>query len=117
MSFPYLPVSNSIQDVWLFTVSWSLIFTLPLYLAVFTWMFTKSAKLLPILAVLLVIAAISIFVGGSIAGVALALIYNTGKFAMSSWIPPLWGLIQAGILLLGIFPAILLEFAMRSAKL
>ncbi|KAL9559546.1 hypothetical protein MBANPS3_000372 [Mucor bainieri] len=50
--------------------------------------------------------SIASFVIGSIMGVALAFVYNSGFFVMSTWIPFLWALIHILVVLVGSYSTI-----------
>ncbi|CAG8487343.1 2386_t:CDS:2 [Diversispora eburnea] len=50
-----------------------------------------------------IVALLTGLVGGTIVGFLLASLYKSGNFEMSVWVPFLWGLIQAFLLLLGCF--------------
>ncbi|ORZ09903.1 hypothetical protein BCR42DRAFT_334411 [Absidia repens] len=45
--------------------------------------------------------ALTSFIIGSIIGVALAFVYNTGFFVMNTWIPFLWALIHILVVVVG----------------
>ncbi|KAI8646703.1 hypothetical protein BD408DRAFT_336354 [Parasitella parasitica] len=50
--------------------------------------------------------SIASFVIGSIMGVALAFVYNSGFFVMSTWIPFLWALIHILVVVVGSYSTI-----------
>ncbi|RIA96914.1 hypothetical protein C1645_814756 [Glomus cerebriforme] len=52
------------------------------------------------------VALLTGFVSGTTVGLVLAAIYTFGSFNLSVWIPFLWGLIQALILLMGCYSTI-----------
>ncbi|CAG8656706.1 8893_t:CDS:2, partial [Funneliformis mosseae] len=54
----------------------------------------------------IVVALLTGFVEGTAFGLVLAVIYLYGDFGMTLWIPFLWGLIQALILLMGCYSTI-----------
>ncbi|CEG64087.1 hypothetical protein RMATCC62417_01123 [Rhizopus microsporus] len=103
-----------INDIWRFTMIWSLLFSLVVYLPAGVWafmMFAKSRTLnwytLMMIPFLFVIGgAIASFVIGSIIGVAIAIVYNAGFFVMSTWIPFLWALIHILIVIIGSYSTI-----------
>ncbi|KAI9026642.1 hypothetical protein CLU79DRAFT_742723 [Phycomyces nitens] len=93
---------------------WSIIFSLVVYLPAGIWAFTTFAKsrtfkwntLITIPLIFVFAGSLSSFVIGSIMGVALAFVYNSGFFVMSSWIPFLWGLIHVLVVLVGSYSTI-----------
>ncbi|GAN11446.1 conserved hypothetical protein [Mucor ambiguus] len=122
-----------LQDIWRFTVIWSLLFSLAVYLpagkkaervfdAVCThqpvvtgiWAFIMLARsrtlkwyvLVMIPFIFVLGGSIASFVIGSIMGVALAFVYNSGFFVMSTWIPFLWALIHILVVLVGSYSTI-----------
>ncbi|KAG9072297.1 hypothetical protein KI688_000066 [Linnemannia hyalina] len=43
---------------------------------------------------------------GSLVGLAIAAIYNAGAYRMSTWVPMLWGLIQALVVIMGSYSTV-----------
>ncbi|KAG2202849.1 hypothetical protein INT46_001692 [Mucor plumbeus] len=103
-----------LQDIWRFTMIWSVLFSLAIYLPAGIWAFIMLAKsrtlkwyvLIMIPLIFVVGGSIASFVIGSIMGVALAFVYNSGFFVMSTWIPFLWALIHILIVLVGSYSTI-----------
>ncbi|KAL1928010.1 hypothetical protein VTP01DRAFT_3415 [Rhizomucor pusillus] len=103
-----------LRDIWKFTVIWSVIFGLAVYLPAGMWAFLMFAKartlrwytLIMIPFIFVVAGSLASFVTGSIIGVALALVYNSGFFVMSTWIPFLWSLIQILVVMAGSYSTI-----------
>ncbi|KAI7872986.1 hypothetical protein BDF14DRAFT_1716332 [Spinellus fusiger] len=101
-------------NIWRFTMIWSVLFSLIVYLPAGLWAFATLAKsrtfswniLLWIPIVFVITGSIASFVVGSILGVALAFVYNAGFFVMSSWIPFLWGLIHVLAVVIGSYSTI-----------
>ncbi|KAI8370420.1 uncharacterized protein BYT42DRAFT_582332 [Radiomyces spectabilis] len=103
-----------ISDIWRFTMIWSVIFSLVVYLPAGIWAFITLAKsrtlqwyILMLVPFIFVFAgSLASFVIGSIMGVALALVYNAGFFVMSTWIPFLWALIHILVVMVGSYSTI-----------
>ncbi|KAF1802649.1 hypothetical protein FB192DRAFT_1379136 [Mucor lusitanicus] len=103
-----------LQDIWRFTMIWSLLFSLAIYLPAGIWAFIMLAKsrtlkwyvLVMIPFIFVLGGSIASFVIGSIMGVALAFVYNSGFFVMSTWIPFLWALIHILVVLVGSYSTI-----------
>jgi hypothetical protein len=84
-------------DIWRFTLYWTLILSMAFHLAAATWACIMNRKLLSgiwIFSTYFILAGIQAFASGSITGLILAAIYKSGMFAMSTWIPFVWGMIQ-----------------------
>ncbi|KAI8347312.1 hypothetical protein BD560DRAFT_411031 [Blakeslea trispora] len=102
------------SDIWRFTTVWCLFFSLVIYLPAGIWAFLMLAKsrtlkwyvLMVIPFIFVLGGCIASFVTGSIIGVALAFIYNSGFFVMSTWIPFLWALIHILIVIIGSYSTI-----------
>ncbi|KAL7315926.1 hypothetical protein PS15m_005086 [Mucor circinelloides] len=103
-----------LKDIWRFTMIWSLLFSLAIYLPAGIWAFIMLAKsrtlkwyvLVTIPFIFVLGGSIASFVIGSIMGVALAFVYNSGFFVMSTWIPFLWALIHILVVLVGSYSTI-----------
>ncbi|CDS05291.1 hypothetical protein LRAMOSA07820 [Lichtheimia ramosa] len=103
-----------LNDIWRYTVLWSIIFALVVYLPAGMWAFITLAKtktfrwyILMIVPFIFVLGgSLASFVTGSIIGVALAVIYNSGFFVMSTWIPFLWALTHILVVLVGSYSTI-----------
>ncbi|KAI9224065.1 hypothetical protein BC828DRAFT_374424 [Blastocladiella britannica] len=93
------------QDIWHYTVLWSLIFYAAAYGLAATWGFMVFVRTTPTLAWILpvVFLAVAGAVGmltGTVFGLVLAAVYNAGNFKMSTWTPLLWSLLQMLITLI-----------------
>ncbi|RHZ84747.1 hypothetical protein Glove_77g27 [Diversispora epigaea] len=110
----YWPINTEIEkiyltdptDIWKFTVLWTIIFFTIIYslAGLLAWAVFRKYRwsfLIPISFV--IVALLTGLVGGTIVGFLLKSLYRSGNFDMSVWIPFLWGLIQAFLLLLGCF--------------
>ncbi|PKK69227.1 hypothetical protein RhiirC2_661654, partial [Rhizophagus irregularis] len=96
-------------EIWLFTVLWTIIFFTVIYglAGIWAWFVFHKYRwsfLVPIGFV--TVALLTGFVSGTTVGLVLAAIYTFGSFKISVWIPFLWGLIQALILLMGCYSTI-----------
>ncbi|RIB04213.1 hypothetical protein C2G38_2008475, partial [Gigaspora rosea] len=104
----YWPFDNAnylyqANDIWRFTTIWTLIFFTSIYgfAGLWTWIVFRKYRwsfLIPIGFV--IIALLTGFINSVIIGYILAGAYNIGELPMSVWIPFLWGLIQAFLLLI-----------------
>ncbi|CAG8538862.1 17466_t:CDS:2, partial [Acaulospora morrowiae] len=109
----YWPINNAKsynlshpKDIWKFTVIWSLIFFTIIYslAGILAWSVFRKYRwsfLIPVGFV--TVALLTGLVGGTVVGFILAALYISGEFEISVWIPFLWGLIQAFLVLLGCF--------------
>jgi hypothetical protein len=95
------------KEVWRFTVLWTLIFfgvvhiSASLYTA---FKMRRAWKLLWIFPMFwAVIAGIQAFLVGSICGGLLGVIYSTAEAQVSTWIPCVWGLMIALVMVLKLF--------------
>ncbi|KAF9947237.1 hypothetical protein BGZ72_010753 [Mortierella alpina] len=116
----YWPVTDPIghgefvfypKDIWRFTTFWTLIFIVTIYTMAGLWACLvfgrkhyKWAILLPIL--FMITGAFIAFLSGSLVGLAIAAIYNAGAYRMSTWVPFLWGLIQALVVIMGSYSTV-----------
>ncbi|OAQ26072.1 hypothetical protein K457DRAFT_1778583 [Linnemannia elongata AG-77] len=96
---------------WPFTTYWTLIFIVSIYTMAGLWAFIvfsrrryKWAILLPVF--FFVTGAFIAFLSGSLVGLAIAAIYNAGAYRMSTWVPMLWGLIQALVVIMGSYSTV-----------
>jgi hypothetical protein len=103
----------SLSDIWRFTVLWCCLLAIPVYVMVGAWavlMFDKKSTFMGyyvLVVVLVALAASAAFIGGSIVGISLGLIYRFGCFSMSTYVPLLWGVIQVLILVVGSYSSII----------
>ncbi|KAK9237441.1 hypothetical protein V1525DRAFT_377268 [Lipomyces kononenkoae] len=83
-------------DIWMFTLFWTLILYGAAHLAAGVWaaLMNRRFKAGLIIAVYLFVGLIEAFVSASIIGAILGLVYSAGSFAMSTWIPFIWAVIQ-----------------------
>ncbi|RIB04198.1 hypothetical protein C2G38_2121211 [Gigaspora rosea] len=94
------------SDIRWYTTIWTIIFFMIIYgfAGIFACIvFHKYRWSFLILVGFLFVALITGFVGGTIIGYVLAALYSSGDFPMSVWIPFIWGLIQAFLVLLRCF--------------
>ncbi|GMK56577.1 hypothetical protein CspeluHIS016_0304170 [Cutaneotrichosporon spelunceum] len=129
----FLPDATSI---WKFTFYWTLILMSATFeacaaLAVFAQLLSRSAarrrdaaanagrrskfrlrRRSPLYFLLLIpiaMGAIATFVSlvsGTVVGFALAAVYNAGGFAMSTWVPFMWGMIQVVVLIIASYSSL-----------
>ncbi|KAF2201728.1 hypothetical protein GQ43DRAFT_455588 [Delitschia confertaspora ATCC 74209] len=94
-------------DIWRFTVLWTLLAFGAIHIVVALWACIvqwRSWKLIWVVPVLYtVIGGIEGVVAGSIVGGLLGGVYNAGYFRMSTWIPFVWALVNALVLILSSF--------------
>jgi hypothetical protein len=95
------------KDVWQFTVLWTLVFFGVVHITASSYTAIKMRrawKLLWIFPVFWGVAAgLQAFLVGSICGGLLGLIYSTAEAKVSTWVPCVWGLIIALVMVLKIF--------------
>ncbi|KAL7414304.1 hypothetical protein BDY24DRAFT_440749 [Mrakia frigida] len=94
------------EDMWRFTVLWTLIFIGLIHLVggtIACLVFFHKHPLLAASAPFIATAygLIIAFISSAMVGVALAAVYNAAHFNMATWVPFLWGLVQALVLVLG----------------
>jgi len=99
----YLYYSN---DVWRFTLYWTLICYSITFLLTGTWAFIVFSKKSVLLAALIPLsfgffAGLFGLIGSSIIGFVLAAVYSVGYFSMSTWVPFLWALVQTMVAIMG----------------
>ncbi|KAI8097213.1 uncharacterized protein BX664DRAFT_325823 [Halteromyces radiatus] len=98
-----------LNDIWKFTMIWSVLLSLVVYIPAGLLAFSTLAKsrTLPWYILILIPfifafgGALASFIIGGIVGVALAFVYTTGFFVMSTWIPFLWALIHILVVVVG----------------
>ncbi|KAK9246031.1 hypothetical protein V1506DRAFT_536521 [Lipomyces tetrasporus] len=83
-------------DIWRFTLFWTLILYSAVHAVAGLWAALMNRRLKSglIIAVYLFIGGIEAFISGSIIGAILGLIYSSGSFTMSTWIPFIWAVVQ-----------------------
>lgn len=84
-------------DIWRFTLFWTLILYMVFHLVAATWACIMRRKVFGsiwIVGTYVLLGGIQAFASGSITGLLLAAIYQSGMFEMSTWIPFVWGMIQ-----------------------
>ncbi|OCK76534.1 hypothetical protein K432DRAFT_360214 [Lepidopterella palustris CBS 459.81] len=101
------------SDIWRFTLLWTLLFYAAVHLAVAGWACViqwrnwKTVWVVP--ALFAVVGGIEGVIAGSVVGglltwcCRLSGVYNAGYFKMSTWIPFVWGLINALVLIISSF--------------
>ncbi|KAJ5660191.1 hypothetical protein N7507_006642 [Penicillium longicatenatum] len=95
-------------DIWRFTLYWTLIFYGVTHLvvagcAILTHFRNWSVIwLVPLLYG--VVAGLEALLSGSIVGVVLGSLYESGNFRMSTWVPMIWGGVNVMVLILTSFP-------------
>ncbi|KAF1809177.1 hypothetical protein P152DRAFT_171866 [Eremomyces bilateralis CBS 781.70] len=95
------------QDIWRFTLLWTILFYAAVHLATSGYAVLVQLKnwkvvwVVPV--VYFVVGGIEAFIAGSIVGGLLGAIYNAGFFRMSTWIPFVWAFINTLILILSSF--------------
>ncbi|KZT53395.1 hypothetical protein CALCODRAFT_51664 [Calocera cornea HHB12733] len=99
----YLYYSN---DVWRFTLYWTLICYSITFLLTGTWAFIVFSKKSVLLAAVIPLtfgffACLVALIGASIIGFVLAAVYSVGYFSMSTWVPFLWALVQTMVAIMG----------------
>ncbi|KFH48951.1 hypothetical protein ACRE_000880 [Hapsidospora chrysogenum ATCC 11550] len=99
-----------IDDVWRFTMIWTIIFYALFHLAAVIiatfahgWGISSWKYFWGVPAVYLVIAAIEAVLSGSIVGVMLGAVYNAGYYEMNTWIPCTWAGISVLVLIISSF--------------
>ncbi|KAF2400800.1 hypothetical protein EJ06DRAFT_529896 [Trichodelitschia bisporula] len=94
-------------DIWRFTVLWTLLFfgathiAASLYAVLVQLRNWKLVWIVPV--VFAVVGGAEAFVAGSVVGGLLGGVYNGGQFRMSTWIPFVWGAVNALVVVLGGF--------------
>ncbi|KAL1955091.1 hypothetical protein VTO42DRAFT_9025 [Malbranchea cinnamomea] len=96
-----------IEDIVKFTVLWTLILYSGAHLVaalcavIMQWRNLKLLWAVPV--VYMVVAALEAMLAGSVVGIVLGVIYEAGKFKMSTWIPFVWGCVNTLVLILSSF--------------
>ncbi|KAF2112598.1 hypothetical protein BDV96DRAFT_579993 [Lophiotrema nucula] len=109
-----LPISQSQPfylyhpyDIWRFTLIWTLLFFGTLHMVVALWACIvqwRNWKLIWIVPIFYAaMAGIEAVIAGSIVGGLLGGVYQSGYFKMSTWIPFVWALANALVLILSSF--------------
>ncbi|KAJ5187105.1 Integral membrane protein [Penicillium cf. viridicatum] len=96
------------KDIWRFTLFWTLIFYGATHLtvagcAVLTH-FRNWNVIWIVPLVYSFIAALESLLAGSIIGVVLGAVYESGNFRMSTWLPMIWGGVNVMVLIVTSFP-------------
>ncbi|KAI9902549.1 hypothetical protein N3K66_001901 [Trichothecium roseum] len=99
-----------IEDVWRFTVMWTLILYALFHLAAVLIAFFTHGKrvsswkyLWAVPVVYLIIAGLEAILAGSIVGIMLGAVYRAGYYEMNTWIPCVWATISLLILVISSF--------------
>jgi len=94
-------------DIWRFTTLWTLLFYAAVHFVVAGWacgVQWRNWKVVWVVPVIYaVLGGIEGVVAGSVIGGLLGGVYNAGYFRMSTWIPFVWALINALVLILSSF--------------
>ncbi|KAJ5777165.1 hypothetical protein N7520_000411 [Penicillium odoratum] len=95
-------------DIWRFTLYWTLIFYGVTHLTVAGCVTLTHCRnwsvvwLVPLLYA--VVSGLEALLAGSIVGVVLGQIYDSGNFRMSTWVPMIWAGVNVMVLILTSFP-------------
>ncbi|KLO08045.1 hypothetical protein SCHPADRAFT_908917 [Schizopora paradoxa] len=68
---------------------------------------TRAVFALIVLVVYLVSGLLGSVVGSAVIGYLLAALFKAGKYDMTTWIPPIFALVQALVCLLGVYPSVI----------
>jgi len=95
------------NDIWRFTMLWTLMFFVAIHISaaawacVIQWRNWRLIWIAPI--VFVVVGGAQGFIAGSVVGGLLGGVYQAGYFKMSTWIPFVWALVNALVLILSSF--------------
>ncbi|CEL00852.1 hypothetical protein BJX65DRAFT_282703 [Aspergillus insuetus] len=96
------------QDIWRFTLYWTLIFYMSCYLAVAACALALQGRnwriCLAVPIVYAVTGGLEALLAGSLVGLVIGSVYEAGNFRMSTWIPIIWGGVNILVLILSSFP-------------
>ncbi|OJJ31003.1 hypothetical protein ASPWEDRAFT_119895 [Aspergillus wentii DTO 134E9] len=96
------------QDIWRFTLFWTLIFYAATHLTVAACALAMQCRswriCLAVPLVYIVIGGLEALLAGSIVGLVLGAVYESGNFRMSTWLPMIWGGVNVMVLILSSFP-------------
>ncbi|CAO3653023.1 unnamed protein product [Cunninghamella blakesleeana] len=103
-----------LNDIWRYTVVWSVFFALIVYipagfLACFNLAKSRTLRWYILLFIPLIFicgGVLASFIIGSIIGVILSYVYSTGYFVMTTWIPFLWALIHILVVIISAYSTI-----------
>ncbi|KAJ5088049.1 hypothetical protein N7456_011665 [Penicillium angulare] len=96
------------HDIWRFTLYWTLIFYGATHLTVAGCAVLTHSRnwsviwLVPLLYSL--VAGVEALMAGSIVGLVLGQLYESGNFRMSTWVPMIWAGVNVMVLVLTSFP-------------
>ncbi|KAF2794381.1 hypothetical protein K505DRAFT_304142 [Melanomma pulvis-pyrius CBS 109.77] len=94
-------------DIWRFTTAWTLIFFGAVHLVVAAWACIvqwRNWKLIWMAPILYaIVGGLEGLIAGSVVGGLLGGVYQAGYFKMSTWIPFVWALVNALVLILSSF--------------
>ncbi|KAF2735993.1 hypothetical protein EJ04DRAFT_463962 [Polyplosphaeria fusca] len=95
------------SDIWRFTTVWTLLFYGSIHMVVAAWACMvqwRNWKLIWITPIFFaVVAGLEGMIAGSVVGGLLGAVYQAGYFKMSTWIPFVWALVNALVLILSSF--------------
>ncbi|KAL4968639.1 uncharacterized protein BDV14DRAFT_145407 [Aspergillus stella-maris] len=96
------------QDIWRFTLYWTLIFYMGCYLGVAAIALLMQGRnwriCIGVPVIYAVVGALEAVLAGSIVGGVVGSVYEAGNFRMSTWIPIIWGGVNILVLILSSFP-------------
>lgn len=97
----------NVKDAWRFTLFWTLVVFEGSHLAAMTYALVVQWKnwkiMLGVMAVYSMLAGVEALMAGSVVGLLLGAVYKAGGFRMSTWIPFIWAVINALVLILSSF--------------
>ncbi|CCX05087.1 Similar to Uncharacterized protein YPR153W; acc. no. Q06537 [Pyronema omphalodes CBS 100304] len=93
------------DDIWRFTLYWSLILFAGFHLAsgIYAFCMMPSKMSLGIPIVFAIVGGMQATMAGSLVGVIIGAVFKAGHFRMSTWIPLVWGTINVLVLVLSSF--------------
>ncbi|KAL8914524.1 MAG: hypothetical protein Q9171_000877 [Xanthocarpia ochracea] len=97
----------TVQDAWRFTLFWTLIVFEVCHLAASSYALVVQWRnwkmMFGIILIYALLAGVEALMAGSIVGLLLGAVYKAGAFRMSTWIPFIWAIINALVLILSSF--------------
>ncbi|QKX59089.1 uncharacterized protein TRUGW13939_06220 [Talaromyces rugulosus] len=95
-------------DIWWFTLCWTLIlhggthFIVALFAFAIQWKNWRTMWAVPV--AYLVISNLEALLAGSLVGLILGWVYEAGNFAMTTWVPLIWAVINVLVVIVSSFP-------------